>query len=113
MLVNEEIFDHNEVQDSSINVKLICPHEPYISLAPAVIHALFSNSKANQVIADRFLQHIEEFAPSIMSFYNKSKGCSTYSGVASHLNNYSFFIGQNPLVSYNTVLNLLHAFIII
>ena len=112
MLVNEEIFDHNGVQDSSINVKHICPYEPYISLAPAVIHALFSNNKANQVIPERFLQHIQEFAPSIMSSYNTSKG-NTYSDVASHINDYSFFIGQNPLVSYSTILNLIHIFIII
>ena len=112
MLVNEEIFDHNEVQDSPINVKHICPHEPYISLAPAVIHALFSTSKTNQVIPERFLQHIQEFAPNIMSSYNTSKG-STYSDVTSHLNEYSFFHGQNPLVSYNTILNLICVFTII
>ena len=112
MLINKEIFDHNEIQDSPINVKHICPHEPYISLAPAVIHALFSDSKANQVIPERFLQHIQEFTHSIMSSYNKSKR-TTYSDVASHLNDYSFFTGQNPLVSYNTVLNLIHVFIII
>ena len=112
MLVNEEIFDHNEVQESPINVKHICPHEPYISLVPAVIHALFSDSKANQVIPEKLLQHIQEFAPSIMSSYNKSKG-NTYSDVASHLNDYSFFTGQNPLVSYNTILNLINVFIII
>ena len=112
MLFNKEIFDHNEVQDSPINVKFICPHEPYISLAPAVIHVLFSNNKANQVIPERFLQHIQEVAPSIMSSYNTIKG-STYSDVASHLNDYSFFIGQNPLVSYSTILNLIHVFIII
>ena len=106
---NGEILDHNGFQG---NVKHICPHEPYISLAPAVIHALFSNSKANQVIPDRFLQHIQEFAPSIMSSYNTSKG-STYSDVASHLNDYSFFTGQNPLVSYSTILNLIHVLIII
>ena len=70
MLVNKEIFDQNGVQG---NVKHICPHEPYISLAPAVIHALFSISKGNQVIPERFLQHIQEFAPSIMSSYNTSK----------------------------------------
>ena len=104
MLVNKEIFDTNEFQDSLINVKHICPHEPYISLAPVVIHALFSNSKANQVIPERFLQHIQEFAPSIMSSYNTSKG-STYSDVARHLNDYSFFTGQNPLVSCNTNLH--------
>ena len=109
MLVNEDIFDHNDVQDSPINVKHICPHEPYISLAPAVIHALFSNNKANQVIPERFLQHIQEFAPSIMSSYNTSKG-STYSDVASHLNDYTFFTGQNPLVRYSSILNLLHLF---
>ena len=109
MLVNEEIFDHNEVQDSPINVKHICPHEPYISLAPAVIHALFSTSKANQVIPERFLRHIQEFAPSIMSSFNTSED-STYSDVTSHLNDYSFFTGpgQNPLVSYSTILNLIH-----
>ena len=112
MLMNEDIFDHNKVQDSLINVKDICPHEPYMSLAPAVIHALFSSSKANQVIPERFLQHIIEFAPRIMSSYNTSKG-STYSDVASHLNDYSFFTGQNPLVSYSTILNLIHVFIII
>ena len=112
MLVNEEIFDHNEVQDSPINVKHICPHEPYISLAPAVIHALFFNSKANQVIPEKFLQHIQKFVPSIMSSYNTSKG-STYSDVASHLNDYSFFTGQNPFVSYSIILNLIHVFIII
>ena len=50
MLVNEEIFDHNEVQDSSVNVEHICAHEPYISLAPVVIYALFSSSKANKHI---------------------------------------------------------------
>ena len=102
MLVNEEIFDHNGVQDSPINAKHICPHEPYISLAPAVIHALFSNSKANEVIPERFLQHIQEFAPSIMSSHITS---NTYSDVASHLNNYSFFTGRNPLVSYSTCLH--------
>ena len=107
MLVNEEIFDCNETQDSPINVKHICPYEPYISLAPAVINALFSNSKVNQVIPERFLQHIKEFAPRIMSSYNTSKG-NTYSDVASHLNDYSFFIGQNPLVSFVTMLNLIH-----
>ena len=114
MLANEDIFDHNEVQDSPINVKYICPHEPYISLAPAVIHALFSTSKTNQVIPERFLQHIQEFATNIMSSYNTSKG-STYSDVASHLNDYSFFTGpgQNPLVSYSTILNLIHVSIII
>ena len=106
---NEEILDHNGDQG---NVKRICPHEPYISLAPAVIHALFSNSKANQVIPERFLQHIQEFAPSIMSSYNTSKG-TTYSDVASHVNDYSFFTGKNPLVSYSTILNLIHVFIII
>ena len=111
MLVNKEIFDRNEVQDSPINVKHICPHEPYISLAPAVIHALFSNSKANRVIPGGFLQHIQEFAPSIMSSYT-SKG-STYSDVTRHLNDYSFFTGQIPLVSYSTVLKLIHVFIII
>ena len=104
MLFNEEIFDHNEVQDSPINVKHICPHEPYISLAPAVIHALFSNNKANQIIPERFLQHIQEFSPSIMACYNTSKG-STYSDVASHLNDYSFFTGRNPLVSFSTYLH--------
>ena len=108
MLVNKEIFDQNGVQG---NVKHVCPHEPYISLAPAVIHALFSNNKANQVISERFLQHIQEFAPSVMSSYNTSKG-STYSDVASHLNDYSFFSGQNPLVSYSTTLNLIYVFII-
>ena len=112
MLVSNEIFDHNEVQDSPINVKHICPHEPYISLAPAVIHALFSTSKANQVIPERFLQHIQECAPNIMSSYNSSKG-RTYFDVASHLNDYSFFTGRNPLVSYSTILNLIHVFIII
>ena len=112
MLFNKEIFDHNEVQDSPINVKHICPHEPYISLAPAVIHALFSNNKANQVIPERFLQHIQEVAPNIMSSYNTSKG-STYYDVASHLNDYSFFTGRNLLVSYSTILNLMHIFIII
>ena len=112
MLVNEEIFDHHKAQDSPINVKHICPHEPYISLAPAVIHALFSISKANQVIPERFLQHIKDFAPSIMSCYNTSKEY-TYSNVASHLNDYSFFTGQNLLVSYSTILNLIHVFIII
>ena len=112
MLVNEEIFDHNEVQDSPVNVKSIGPHEPYISLAPAVIHALFSTSKTNQIIPERFLQHIQEFAPSIMSSYNTSKG-STYSAVTSHLNEYSFFTGQNPLVSYSSILNLICVFIII
>ena len=112
MLVNDEIFDLNEVQDSPINVKHICPHEPYTSLAPAVIHALFSNSKANQVIPERFLQHIQEFTPGIMSSYNTSKG-STYSDVASHLNDYSFFTGQNPLVCYSTILNLIQDFFII
>ena len=106
---NEEILDHNGVKG---NVKHICPHEPYISLAPAVIHALFSISKANQVIPVRFLQHIQEFAPSIMSSYNTSKD-STYSDVASHLNEYSFFTGQNPLVSYSSILNLIHVFFII
>ena len=106
---NKEILDHNGVQG---NVKYICPYEPYISLAPAVIHALFSTNKANQVIPERFLQHIQDFAPSIMSCYNTSKGF-TYSAVASHLNDYSFFTGQNPLVSYCTVLNLIHTFIII
>ena len=111
MLVNEEIFDHNEVQDSPINVKHICPHEPYISLAPAVIHALFSTSKTNQVIPERFLQHIQEFAPNIMSSYNTFKG-STYSAVTSHLNEYSFFHGQNPLVSYSSILNLIYVCII-
>ena len=112
MLVNEEIFDHNEVHDSSINVKYICPHEPYISLAPAVIHALFSDAKTNEVIPDKFLQHIQEFVPSIISSYNTSKG-STYSDVSNQLNDYSFFTGQNPLVSYSTILNLIHVFIII
>ena len=102
MLVNEEIFDCNEVQASPINVKHICPHEPYIFLAPAVIHALFSNSKANEVIPEKFLQHIQEFAPSIMSSHITS---NTYSNVASHLNNYSFFTGRNPLVSYSTCLH--------
>ena len=104
MLVNTETFDHNRVYDSPINVKHICRYEPYISLAPAVVHALFSNSKANEVIPERFLQHIQEFAPSIMSFYNTYKG-STYSDVASHLNNYSIFTGRNPLVSYSTCLH--------
>ena len=112
MLVNEEIFDHNEVQDSSVNVEHICAHEPYISLAPVVIHALFSSSKANKHIPERFLQHIQEFTPSIMSCYNTSKD-STYSDVASHLNDYSFFTGQNPLVSNSTILNLIHVLIII
>ena len=106
MLFNEDIFDHNEVQNSPINVKQICPHEPYISLAPAVINALFSHSKASEVIPETFLQHIQEFAPGIMSSYNTSDDY-TYSDVASHLNDYSFFIGQNPLVSYNTILNLI------
>ena len=112
MLLSKEIFDHNEVQDSRINVKHICPHEPYISIAPAVIHALFSTSKANQVIPERFLQHIQEFASNIMSSYKTSKG-STYSDVASHLNDYSFFTGQNPLVSYSSIINLICVFIII
>ena len=112
MLVSKEIFDRNEVQDSSINVKHVCPHEPYISLAPAVIHALFSTSKANKVIPERFRQHIKEFAPNIMSSYNTSKG-STYSAVTSHLNEYSFFTGKNPLVSYSSILNLICVFIII
>ena len=112
MLASKEIFDHNEVEDSRINVKHICPHEPYISIAPAVIHALFSTSKANQVIPERFLQHIQEFAPNIMSSYKTSKG-STYSDVASHLNDYSFFTGQNPLVSYSSIINLICVFIII
>ena len=111
MLVNEEIFDHHKVQDSSINVKHICPHEPYISLAPAVLYALFSHSKANQVISERFLQHIKDFAPSIMSCYNTSKEY-TYSDVASHLSGYSFFTGQNLLVSYSTILNLINVVII-
>ena len=104
---NKEILDHNGVQGS---IDWICPHEPYISLAPAVIHALFSRSKGNEVIPDRFLHHIKEFAPSIMSSFNTSKG-STYSDVASHLNDYSFFTGRNPLVSYNTILNLILVFI--
>ena len=112
ILVNEEIFDYNEVQDSSVNVKRICAHEPYISLAPVVIHALFSTSKANKHIPERFFQHIQESAPSIMSSFITSKG-STYSDVASHLNDYSFFTGQNPLVSYSTILNLIHVLIII
>ena len=101
---NKEILDHKGFQG---NVKHICPHEPYISLAPAVIHALFSNIKANQVIPERFLQHIQDFAPSIMSSYNTSKD-STYFDVASHLNDYSFFHGQNPLVSYSAILNLIY-----
>ena len=101
ILVNKEIFDNNEVQDSSINVKHICPYEPYISLAPAVILALFSISKANQVIPERFRQHIQEFVPKIMSSYT-SKGW-TYSNVASHLNDYSFFSEKIPLVSNSTV----------
>ena len=100
---NKEILDHNGVQGS---IEWICLHEPYISLAPAVIHALFSNSKANQVVPDRFLQHIKEFAPSIMSSYNTSKD-STFYAVASHLNDYSFFTGRNPLVSYNSILKLI------
>ena len=106
MLVNEDIIDHNEVQNSPINVKQICPYEPYIFLAPAVINALFSHSKANEIIPETFLQHIQEFAPGIMSSYNTSNDY-TYSNVASHLNDYSFFIGQNPLVSYSTILNLI------
>ena len=112
MLVNEEIFNHNEVQDSSINVIYICLFEPYISLARAVIHALFSTSKINQIIPQRYLEHIKEFATSIMSSCNTSKR-STYFAIASHLNDYSFFTGQNPLVSYNTILNLIYIFVII
>ena len=98
-IIDKQIIDHNGVPG---DVKDICPHEPYVSLAPAVIHALFSNSKANEPIPERFLQHIKKIAPSIMSSYNTSKD-STYSDVASHLNHYSFFTGQNPLVSYSTI----------
>ena len=104
MLLNEKIFDRNEVKNSPVTVKQICPHEPYISFEPAIIHALFLESKAKQVIPERFLCHIREFSPGVMSSYNASK-YSTYSSVASHLNNYSFFAGQNPLVCYSNVLN--------
>ena len=103
MLVNEEIFDNNRVKDSPINVRHICPIEPYISLAPAVINALFAKSKADQRIPERYLQHVKEFAPSVMSICQDS----TYSTVASHLNDYSLFTGRNPLVCYYYSMNII------
>ena len=88
--------------DESVAVHLVVgKKEPYLSVAPLVTKALFTDSNKDLPLPDHYLQHIHEVCGEIMSLYPSSN--FTYLSVREHLNKFSIFAGRNPLVSLHSL----------
>ena len=75
--------------------------EPYLSIAPLVTKALFTDTNKDLPLPDHYVQHIEEVCGEIMSLYPSLN--FTHLSVREHLNKYSIFAGRNPLVSSHSL----------
>ena len=75
--------------------------EPYLSIAPLVTKALFTDSNKDLPLPDHYVQHIHEACGEIMFLYPSSN--FTHLSVREHLNKYSIFAGRSPLVSLHSL----------
>ena len=88
--------------DENVAVQLVVGEkEPYLSIAPLVTKALFTDSNKDLPLPDHYLQHIHEVCGEIMSLYPSSN--FTHLSVREHLNKFSIFAGRNPLVSLHSL----------
>ena len=86
----------------SVAVQLVVgKKEPYLSIAPLVTKALFTDTNKDLPLPDHYLQHIKEVCGEIMSLYPSSN--FTHFSVREHVNKFSIFAGRNPLVSLHSL----------
>ena len=84
--------------DKCVPVHLVVGEkEPYLSIAPLVTKALFTDTNKDLPLPDHYARHIEGVCGEIMSFYPSTD--FTHLSVREHLNKFSIFAGRNPLVS--------------
>ena len=83
--------------DESVAVQsVVGEKEPYLSIAPLVTKALFTDSNKDLSLPDHYVQHIKEVCGEVMSLYPLSDFC--HLSVREHLNKFSIFAGRNLLV---------------